>query len=94
MARGNQNAQRARNDAERARRYAARAAWHESRIRRRVRDNVIASVVGGVLVLAAIGSQVAHAQNDPPTPSPSPSPAATNPSTPGPSQTPEATPTP
>lgn len=45
---------------ERARLYAARTELHEAKIKRRVRDNVIAGAVGGVLLLGAIGAQVAY----------------------------------
>lgn len=71
-ARGSKSAQE-RTQAERARIYAARTAQHQEKIRRRVRDNVIAGVGGAVLVLAAIASQVAHAQVTAPEPAPTPS---------------------
>lgn len=87
VARGSKNAQ-ARTSAERARLHAARTQWHDGQIRRRVRDNTIAAVVGGLVVVAAIGSQVVHAQVTAPEPSPSPSVA---PST-GPTETPAPTP--
>lgn len=71
-ARGSKSAQE-RAQAERARVYAARTAQHREKVRRRVRDNVIAGVGGAVLVLAAVASQVAHAQVTAPEPTPSPS---------------------
>lgn len=70
-ARGSKSAQQ-RTEAERARLHAARRQWHDGRIRRRRRDNAIASIVGAVIVLAAIGSQVVHAQVAPPAPDPTP----------------------
>lgn len=69
--RGSRSAQQ-RTEAERARLHAARKEWHEGRIRRRVRDNTVAVVVGSVIVLAAIGSQVVHAQVAPSAPEPTP----------------------
>ncbi len=72
-ARGSKSAQR-RTDAERARLHAARREWHDAQIRRRVRDNTIAVVVGAVLVAGAIGSQVVHAQV---APAPEPDPGQT-----------------
>ncbi|MDR2996695.1 MAG: hypothetical protein LBU78_01085 [Microbacterium sp.] len=90
--RGKNDAQHARQQAERARRYAARTAWHEGRARRRARDNVVASVVGGLLVVGAVFSQVMLAQADAPAPKPKATPTST--STPAPVITPSATPTP
>lgn len=69
-ARGSKNAQRSRTDTERARRYAARTAWHESRITRRTRDNTIAGVVGGIIIVCAIASQSVHAAVFAPEPEP------------------------
>lgn len=62
---------------ERARLHAARTEWHASRIRRRVRDNIIVGIVGGVIVAGAFVSQAVHAQVAPPAPAPSPSPTST-----------------
>lgn len=72
-ARGSKNAQQARAQAERARIHAARKDWHDGLIRRRVRDNVLAGIVGALLVTAAIVSQVVHAQVTAPEPTPTPS---------------------
>ncbi|WP_353113648.1 hypothetical protein [Microbacterium sp.] len=91
--RGSQSAQRARIEADRARKYAARTAWHEGRIKRRVRDNVIAGVVGGLLIVAAVVSQVLHAQSTQPKPLPSPS-ATMMRETPAPSPTSSPDPSP
>ncbi|MFD7870971.1 hypothetical protein ACFV3I_10770 [Microbacterium sp. NPDC059771] len=70
-ARGSKKAQ-SRTEAERARLHAARTRWHEDQIRRRRRDNTVAVIVGGLVVVAAIGSQVVHAQVTAPEPTPSP----------------------
>jgi hypothetical protein len=80
--RGPKNAQRSRAEAERARLYAARTAWHDGQIRRRTRDNLIAGVVGGLLVVGAIASQSVHAAVFAPEPEP------TETSTPGPIENP------
>ncbi|MFE6733541.1 hypothetical protein [Microbacterium sp. NPDC057650] len=90
--RGKNDAQHARQQAERARRYAARTAWHEGRARRRSRDNIVASVVGGLLVVGAVFSQVMLAQAD----APAPKPKATSSVAPtdGASPTPTTAPTP
>jgi len=76
--RGSKSTQR--TEAERARLYAARTAWHAGVIRRRVRDNTIIGVVGGLVVVGAIASQFVHAQVTAPEPAPSPSPTETTPS--------------
>lgn len=82
--RGPKNAQRSRAEAERARLYAARTAWHDGQIRRRTRDNLIAGIVGGLLVVGAIASQSVHASMFAPEPEP------TETSTPGPIENPFA----
>jgi hypothetical protein len=93
--RGSQGAQQARTQAERARLYAARRAWHEGQIRRRVRDNTIAGIVGGLIVVGAIASQVVHAQVTAPAPTPTPTvtPAPTPTDAPTPDESPEPQPT-
>lgn len=78
-ARGPKNAQRSRAEVERARLYAARTAWHEGQIRRRTRDNLIAGIVGGLLVVGAIASQSVHAAVTAPAPEPIESGAPTGP---------------
>lgn len=82
--RGPKDAQRSRNEAERSRLYAARTAWHEGQISRRVRDNTVAGVVGGLIVVGAIVSQSVHAAVVAPDPEPTES------STPGPIENPFA----
>lgn len=80
----------ARKARDRARLYQARATLHEGQQRRRVRDNLVAGVVGGVLIAAVIGGQIAYYAAGPgapsPTPSdsPSPTPTATMPVSPSP----------
>lgn len=90
---------------ERARLYQARQAYQDGRARRRVRDNLIAGIAGGALILAVVGGQIAYFTMGPgvpePTPTgtstsvPSPSPTTTIDPTPAPEETePAATPTP
>jgi hypothetical protein len=71
-ARGSKSKQQARTEAERARLYAARTAWHEGQIRRRVRDNTIAVVIGVLIIAGVIFSQVMQAQVNVPAPEPTP----------------------
>lgn len=78
----------AREARERARAYQARTALHDAQQRRRYRDNWIAGVVGGVIILAAIGGQVVYYGVGPGAPAPSPS------ATPTPTATVTPTPTP
>ncbi|WP_203579447.1 dioxygenase [Microbacterium hibisci] len=74
---------------ERSRLYEARRQFHDGQARRRTRDNLIAGIVGGVLVLGLIGSQTAYFLAGPGAPAPAPS------STPTPTGTmPAPTPTP
>ncbi|KDA05645.1 dioxygenase [Microbacterium sp. CH12i] len=83
MARREKNdVQRVRAESERARLYAARTDWHQGQIHRRILDNTIAGVVGGLIVVGAIASQSVHASVFAPEPEP------TNTSTPGPLENP------
>ncbi|GLJ78941.1 dioxygenase [Microbacterium imperiale] len=74
---------------ERARLYAARREYHAGLMRRRSRDNLIAAVGGGVLLLGLLGAQAAYFTAGPgapePTETPAPSPSATLPASPAPS---------
>jgi hypothetical protein len=86
---------------ERTRLYEARRQFHDGQSRRRTRDNLIAGIVGGMLVLGLIGAQTLYFVAGPGAPEPSPSstpaPTATTPEpTPSATTTPEpgATPTP
>lgn len=78
---------RTRADKERTRLYQARQQFHESLGARRRRDNLIAGVVGGLLIVAVIGGQVAYYTAGPGAPTPEPTPSAT------PTATPTTTPT-
>ena len=83
---------------ERARTYQARMQMHEAGVRRRTRDNWIAGVVSGLIILGAIGGQVAYYTVGPRTPAPGPAPtvtpSVTPSSTPDPSESPAEVPTP
>ncbi|HCS61005.1 MAG TPA: hypothetical protein DIW46_06350 [Microbacterium sp.] len=68
--RGPNDSQRSRAESERARLYAARTAWHKGQISRRIRDNTIGGVVGGLLIVGAIASQSVHAAVTAPEPEP------------------------
>jgi hypothetical protein len=80
----------AREARERSRIYRARQEFHDSLQRRRRRDNLWAGIVAGVVVLAAIGGQVAYFTAGPGTPAPepsvseSPAPAPSDPASPDP----------
>ncbi len=71
-----------REQRERARAYQARLALHERQRRRRTRDNVLALVVGLVVIAGAIAAQTAYFVAGPgaavPTQSPAPSAPATD----------------
>jgi hypothetical protein len=81
---------------ERSRIYQARQKFHEDQARRRRRDNLLAGIIGGVLIIAVLGGQVAYFTMGPGTPEPAPSvsPTSTPAPTESPSATPSATPTP
>ncbi|MEI3848308.1 MULTISPECIES: dioxygenase [unclassified Microbacterium] len=93
----------ARAEKERSRLYQARRQFHEDQARRRRRDNLIAGIAGGVLVLGLIAAQTVYFVAGPGAPAPSPTsvttptPSPTEPtpsSTPAPTTTPEPTPSP
>lgn len=63
---------------ERTRVYRARQEFHDGLLARRRRDNLIAGIAGGALLLAIIGGQIAYFTVGPGTPAPAPSPTATN----------------
>lgn len=89
---------------ERARVYQARQAFHEGRSRRRRRDNLIAGIAGGVLLLAVLGVQTLYFTSGPGAPEPaptateSPMPEPSDTTAPSPTESPESsespTPTP
>ena len=90
-ARGSRSTRQERVEAERRTRlHTARTIWHQGQIRRRTRDNAIAAIVGALIVIAAIGSQVVHAQVTAPEPTPTPT---VDPSV-APSEAPSETPVP
>ncbi len=64
---------------ERTRLYQARRSFHDGRLKRRRRDNLIAAIGGGALILAVVGGQIAYFTVGPGTPAPVPSPTATDP---------------
>lgn len=78
---------------ERTRLYQARRQFHDDQARRRRRDNLIAGIVGGVLVLALIGAQTVYFVAGPGAPEPSPTSTPT-PTEPAPEPTPTQTGTP
>lgn len=88
----------AREARDRARLYQARQEFHDGLDRRRRRDNLIAGVAGGALILAVVGGQIAYYTLGPGQPVPEPAPTATPTPTPTPSvsvsPTPTASPTP
>ena len=62
---------------ERTRAYQARQEFHAGLVARRRRDNLIAGLAGGAIVLAVVGGQIAYFTVGPGAPSPAPSPALT-----------------
>ncbi|HAQ59225.1 MAG TPA: dioxygenase [Microbacterium sp.] len=83
---------RERAERERTRVYQARLQLRESQLRRRRRDTIGAAVVGGLVILAAIGGQFAFYSVGPGAPAPegTPSPSMS----PFPSVSPNPTPAP
>lgn len=82
---------------ERARVYAARREFHAGLARRRTRDNVIAAVGGGALILAVLAGQTVYFTLGPgapvPADTPTPTPTTTTPASPTPAPTDEPSPT-
>ena len=83
-----------REERERARIYQARRAYHEGRSRRRTRDNIVAGVAGGLLILAVIAGQAAYFLAGPGAPVPSPTPTPGSTVVPEPTDSPTEAPTP
>ena len=83
---------------ERTRLYQARQDFHAGQGRRRTRDNLIAGIAGGLLILGVVAAQTAYFVAGPgapePTPTTTPSPATTPAPTDSPQPTPTTTPTP
>lgn len=82
---GKQREERAARD--RARQYQARQSLHARAIRRRTRDNLLAGVTGGILLVALLAGQTVYYLAGPgalaPTGTPSSTPAATDTPLPG-----------
>ena len=81
-----------REQRERARAYQVRLALHERQGRRRGRDNVLAVVIGLVVIAGAIATQTVYYAAGPGAPAPTQSPAPTSPATDAPSSSPAPTP--
>jgi hypothetical protein len=77
-----------RESRERTRVYQARQAYRDGQARRRTRDNLIAGIAGGLLILGVVAAQTAYFVAGPGAPTPSPT------STPIPTISPSVTPTP
>lgn len=77
---------------ERARLYRARQEFHTGLQARRRRDNLVAGVAGGILLLAIVGGQVAYYTLGPGAPAPAPSPTTGTTGTPEPGTSPVETP--
>ncbi|WP_040164376.1 hypothetical protein [Microbacterium gorillae] len=88
----------ARVQRERARVYEARERMHSEAVSRRRRDNIIAGIVGGVIVVGAIVGQAVYFGVGPGKPVPTVSPTSTTTVLPTPESTPttapESSPTP
>ncbi|WP_194398385.1 dioxygenase [Microbacterium atlanticum] len=79
---------------ERARLYQARQEFHQGQARRRRRDNLVAGIAGGALVLVLIGAQTLYFVAGPGAPAPSPATTSTPAPTPAPTEpAPQPTPT-
>ncbi|MDN3494311.1 hypothetical protein QL996_00030 [Planococcus sp. APC 4015] len=93
-----------RESRERTRVYQARQTFHDSRIRRRRRDNLIAGIVGGLVIVGIVAVQTLYFTTGPgmpvptptststPAPTPSVAPEAPVTETPAPEATPTTTP--
>lgn len=80
MASGSKSENRSqRENRERNRVYQARTAANEQRAHRRRRDNIIAGVVGGLIVAGAIGGQAVYYYAGPGLPVPTPTVEPTTP---------------
>jgi hypothetical protein len=88
-----------RESRERARLYQARQEFHSGQARRRTRDNLVAGIAGGLLILGVVGAQTAYFVTGPGAPVPAPTttgmtPTPTVTSTPAPTSTTTPSPTP
>lgn len=84
----------ARETRERARLYQARQAFHRGQSRRRTRDNVIAGVAGGLLIVGVVVVQTLYFTAGPGAPAPTPSSTSTPAPLPTDSPLPTETPAP
>lgn len=82
-----------RESRERARLYRARQEFHNGQARRRTRDNLIAGIAGGVLLLGVLAVQTAYFVTGPGAPEPAPTTTTEPGMTPAPTGTPTPTPT-
>ena len=78
---------------ERARLYQARQDFHAGQGRRRTRDNLIAGIAGGLLILGVVAAQTAYFVAGPGAPQPTPTSTPSPATTPTPADSPEPTPT-
>jgi hypothetical protein len=62
---------------ERARLYQARRQFHDDQARRRRRDNLVAGIAGGLIVLGLVAAQTAYFVAGPGAPEPTPTPTST-----------------
>jgi hypothetical protein len=87
-----------RAERERVRVYQARQAFHAGQSRRRTRDNLIAGIGGGLLILAIVAGQAVYFTAGPgapaPTPTATPTPAGTGSPAPSPTESVDPSPTP
>ena len=86
-----------RESRERSRLYQARQEFHSAQSRRRTRDNIVAGIVGGLLIVGVVGVQTAYFVAGPGAPVPSPTTTGITPTptvTPTPTSTTTPTPTP
>nr|WP_211160519.1 dioxygenase [Microbacterium sp. MF43] len=73
--------------------YQARQEFHNGQARRRTRDNLIAGIAGGVLLLGVLAAQTAYFVAGPGAPEPAPTTTTEPGMTPAPTGTPTPTPT-
>jgi hypothetical protein len=83
-----------RESRERARLYQARREFHAGQARRRTRDNLVAGIAGGLLIVGVLAAQTAYFVAGPGAPEPAPTSTPTPTVDPTPSDTPAPTPTP
>ena len=82
-----------RESRERARLYQARVDFHNGQSRRRTRDNLIAGIAGGLLVVGVLAAQTAYFVSGPGAPAPEPTQSMNPGDTPAPTPAETGTPT-